>query len=132
MLIANNVYHPSYVSFEYALMFYNIIPETVYAITSATSKTSREFIVNKLSYSYYRIKKEAFTGYAKKDFNGQIVLVAEPEKALADYLYFVAIGRKSLNERLDLKEINKGKLIKYAKLFKRKNLLKLINQIYKL
>ena len=130
MLLANKVYKPSYVSFEYALMFYNIIPETVYTITSATSKTSREFIINNITYSYHRIKKEAFTGYTKKYFDGQMALVAEPEKALADYLYFVALGKKVLNERLSLEEIDRNKLAKYAKIFKRKNLLKLIDQIY--
>ena len=116
MLIANRVYEPSYVSFEYALMFYSIIPETVYTITSATTRLTREFVINNINYSYHRIKREAF--------------IAEPEKALADYLYFVAIGQKVLNERLELKEINKKKLIKYAKLFGRRGLLKLINQIY--
>jgi len=130
VLMANRVYEPSYVSFEYALMFYNIIPETVYAVTSATSRLTREFIINNISYSYHRIKRRAFTGYIKKDFYGQEAFIAEPEKALADYLYFIAIGQKVLNDRLDLKEINKKKLIQYAKLFKRKGLLKLINQIY--
>jgi len=130
MLIANRVYEPSYVSFEYALMFYSIIPETVYTITSATTRLTREFVINNINYSYHRIKREAFTGYIKKDFQGQEAFIAEPEKALADYLYFVAIGQKVLNERLELKEINKKKLIKYAKLFGRRGLLKLINQIY--
>jgi len=130
MLIANRVYMPSYVSFEYALMFYGIIPETVYTITSATTRLTREFIINNISYSYHCIKREAFTGYIKKDFQGQDAFIAEPEKALVDYLYFVAIGQKVLNERLELKGINKKKLIKYAELFKRRTLLKLINQIY--
>jgi predicted transcriptional regulator of viral defense system len=130
MLIANRVYEPSYVSFEYALMFYNIIPETVYTITSATSRLTREFVINNISYSYHRIKREGFTGYIKKDFHGQEAFIAEPEKALADYLYFVTIGQKVLNERLELGKINKKKLIKYARLFKRRNLIRLINQLY--
>ena len=130
MLIANKVYQPSYVSFEYALSFYGIIPETVYRITSATTRTTREFIVQKLSYIYHRLKKEAFTGYIKKPFEEQIILIAEPEKALADYLYFVNLGKKSLRSRLNLKEINREKLIKYLCLFKRKDLLNLAKQIY--
>jgi len=129
-LIANQVYKPSYVSFEYALMFYGIIPETVYAITSVTTKITREFIIKNISYDYHHIKKQAFTGYVKKYFDGQMALIAEPEKALADYLYFVSLGKKELNDRLNLKPINKKKLIYYAKLFKRKNLLNLVNQIY--
>lgn len=128
--IANRSYAPSYVSFEYALMYYNIISETVYSITSATSKISRNFSIKNITYSYYHIKKETFTGYSKKNLDGQIVLIAEPEKALADYLYFVNIGKKGLYERLDLSNIEKIKLLQYIKLFKRKNLINLVNLIY--
>src|SRR5258708_23102619 len=38
--IANRLYRPSYVSFEYALAYHHLIPESVYEITSATSRTS--------------------------------------------------------------------------------------------
>ncbi|OQX70984.1 hypothetical protein B6D52_02980 [Candidatus Parcubacteria bacterium 4484_255] len=128
--IANKIYEPSYVSMEYALMYYHIIPETVYYVTSVTTKTTREFVINNVAYSYSRIKKSAFTGYIKKYFDGQMALIAEPEKALADWLYFVSIGKKSMNDRLDLGNINQKKLIKYCKLFKRKNLIKLIEKTY--
>jgi len=130
MLIANKIYQPSYISFEYALNFYGIIPETVYKITSATTRTTREFVVQKLSYVYHHLKKEVFTGYIKKSFREQTILIAEPEKALADYLYFVNLGKKPLGSRLNLKEINREKLIKYLYLFKRKDLLNLVKQIY--
>src|SRR5579863_4722297 len=36
--IANALYKPSYISFDYALSYYSIIPEMVYEITSATTK----------------------------------------------------------------------------------------------
>src|SRR3989338_3314013 len=36
--LANRLYFPSYISFEYALAYYRIIPEVVYSITSATTK----------------------------------------------------------------------------------------------
>ena len=41
--IANKLYMPSYISFEYALGYYQLIPEMVYTITSATSKPTRKF-----------------------------------------------------------------------------------------
>ncbi len=129
-LLANKVYSPSYVSFEYALAFYSIIPEMVYTVTCASTKTTREFDVNNIIYSYQHIKKKAFIGYAKKDFNGQVALVAEPEKALADYLYFVCLGRKWLNDRLDLSNVNKEKVIHYAKLFKNNKIMNLIDEVY--
>src|SRR3990167_2822579 len=39
--IANRLYEPSYVSFEYALAHHGVIPETVYTVTSATTKITR-------------------------------------------------------------------------------------------
>ncbi|MBU4369994.1 hypothetical protein KKG58_04545 [Patescibacteria group bacterium] len=128
--IANKIYAPSYVSLEYALSFYNIIPETVYSVTSVTSKTTREFIINNVSYSYNKIKKSAFTGYIKKYFDGQIALIAEQEKAFIDYLYFVCLGKKVIYDRIEIKNLDKKKLIYYAKLFKKKSLIKLLNDIY--
>ena len=59
------------------------------------------------------------------------ILMAEPEKALADYLYFVVLKRRSLHyERLDLKKINKANLLKHIKLFKQPQMNKLVKEIY--
>ena len=86
--IANRLYEPSYVSFEYALAYYRIIPETVYGITSATTKISREFVAQSKRYEYSKIKKKAYTGYRLLKVNTGKVLMATPEKALVDYCYF--------------------------------------------
>src|SRR3989338_4756706 len=51
-VIANRLYAPSYISFEYALARYGIIPESVYTVTSATTRITREFIVNNKSFTY--------------------------------------------------------------------------------
>ena len=128
--IANRLYQPSYVSLEKALAHYGIIPETIYSITSITTKPTREFKTPQGIFSYQRIKKEAFIGYGPKEINGTTVFFAEPEKALADYLYFVDLKKISLNDRLDLKDIKKTKLLALAHFFKRPNILKLIEQIY--
>jgi predicted transcriptional regulator of viral defense system len=129
--IANKLYFPSYVSFDTALAFYGIIPETVYEITSATTNKSKEFLVNNLKFSYKKIKKECFLGYSLRKIQNRVVLIAEPEKALADFLYFVSLGKRNLEyERINLKKINKERLIKFAKCFKRKEILDLIKKIY--
>ncbi|MFA4889532.1 MAG: hypothetical protein WC628_08190 [Candidatus Omnitrophota bacterium] len=127
--IANRLYAPSYISFEYALSRYGIIPESVYAITSVTTRITREFIVNNKSFTYSRIKKQAYRGYKTEKMGGVTVLIAEPEKALADYLYFVDLKRKTLNERLTTRKLNKKTVIEYVKLFGRKSLLKLAKEI---
>src|SRR3989338_10790012 len=61
--IANRLYFPSYISFEYALAHYRIIPESVYSVTSATLKITREFVAQGKTYEYSRIKKNAYRGY---------------------------------------------------------------------
>lgn len=129
-LIANKLYQPSYVSLQTALSHYGIIPEVVYATTSVTAKMSREFATPKGDFIYRRIKKMAFTGYGLRQIDRDNVFIAEPEKALADYLYFVDLKKVSLNDRLALANVNKKKLIRAAKLFKRPSLLKLVDHIY--
>ena len=128
--IANKLYRPSYISLESALSHYGIIPEVVYTVTSVTAKPTREFKTPKSVFSYQRIKKSVFAGYSPVAIEGSVVLLAEPEKALADYLYFVDLRKISLNDRLNLRNIHKGKLLKFIRLFKRKSLLKKIMEIY--
>lgn len=128
--IANKLYQPSYISLETALSHYRMIPEVVYGTTSITTKAPREFKTPWGNFTYQHIKTEAFTGYRLQEIDRYKALFAEPEKALADYLYFVDLKKISLNDRLKLKSISKSKLIEYAKLFKRPSMLKLINQIY--
>jgi predicted transcriptional regulator of viral defense system len=128
-VIANRLYAPSYISFEYALSRYGIIPESVYTITSATTRITREFVVNNKSFTYSHIKKQAYRGYRTEKIGGMTVLMAEPEKALVDYLYFVNLKRKTLNERLTIRKLKKKAVLEYAKLFSRKNLIKLVKEI---
>lgn len=128
--IANKLYQPSYLSFEYVLSYYGIIPETVYSITSATSKASRKFKLQNTEYIYYRLKKKVFTGYLNKEINAHKIFIAEPEKAFVDYLYFVDLRKKSIYERIDIKKLNLLRIIKLAKLFERPSLIKLVKKIY--
>lgn len=128
--VANKLYQPSYISLESALSYYRVIPETVYTVTSITAKPTREFETPRGVFSYQRIKQSVFTGYSPVSMEGHVVLLAEPEKALADYLYFVDLKKVSLNDRLNLKNIRKEKLFKYINVFKRESLKKQVKEIY--
>src|SRR3989339_1335591 len=68
--IANKLYQPSYISFETALSHYGIIPETVYVITSATTKRFNELNIKNSVFKYYKIKKKLFFGYIPKKIEG--------------------------------------------------------------
>lgn len=112
--IANRLYRPSYLSFEYALAKHAILPEMVYTITSVTTKPTRTFAVGEKTFAYLKIKRAAYAGYTPVKVGGRTVLLAEPEKALVDYLYFVALGKKSLSDRLNISPLNKQKIREYA------------------
>src|SRR3989344_4187503 len=124
--IANRLYRPSYVSFEYALAHYNILPEMVYVITSATTKPTREFNVGEKTYRFTTIKKSVYTGHVLIISNQKLYLMAEPEKALTDYLYTVCVGRRAMSERLTTSSLDRTKVNSYAKLFSRPSLIQLI------
>jgi hypothetical protein len=86
--LAGQIYAPSYISLEKALSYYGIIPEMVYAITSVTPKTTRKFN-NKLGAFFYRhVKRSLFFGYRVIKGQSSSYLLAEPEKALLDFIYF--------------------------------------------
>lgn len=127
--IANRLYQPSYISFEYAMAKYGIIPESPYHLTSATTNSTREFMVNNQAFSYYTIKLMAYTGYYLDTKGSRKILIAEPEKALADYLYFVSLGQRSFNDCFNVSKLDKAKLMEYAKLFKRDKLIELVGQL---
>jgi predicted transcriptional regulator of viral defense system len=128
--IANILYRPSYVSLTFALSYYHIIPETTYTITSVTTRRTYEFEVLGKTFSYHRLKKEAFTGYVPEKTEGKTVLIAEKEKAFVDYLYFVERKILAANERIDISSLSKEKVAKYADLFQRKSLNRLIENFY--
>lgn len=102
--IANFLRSPSYISLETALSFYGIITQFPYQITSITSKKTKTFVIDKKEFAYFHIKEELFFGYEKKDK----FLIATPEKALFDYLYFCFKGlRRFKKDEFELKKIDK-------------------------
>lgn len=129
MFIANKLYQPSYISFEYALAYHHLIPETVYTVTSATVKSTREFEALGQLFSYSKIKSKAFTGYEPKKIDDYTILIALPEKALADYLYSMLLRKTKPNERLDLSNLNSKLFLKFIKLFNNKKLARLAKEI---
>lgn len=86
--IANQLYMPSYVSLEYALNFYALIPERVSEVTSVTTKKTIRFVNDLGTFTYQHIKSKAFRGFKMtKDEMGLTFFIAEPEKAVIDFLY---------------------------------------------
>lgn len=115
--IANQLYYPSYLSFETALSRYGIVSQIPYTLTMAAPMRSKKMQLGDVSVEFRQIKKELFFGYNL--VNG--VFIAEPEKALVDQLYMTAIGRGTLEtDELNLKNISFSKLKKIAAKFPEK------------
>ncbi len=87
-VLANLIYGPSYVSFEYALSYYNLIPEKVVRITSACSKKIKNFSTPVGDFIYYYIAPKKFPSGIKLESvdKNTNFLIATKEKALFDYL----------------------------------------------
>ena len=125
--IANRVYSPSYISLSSALSYYGLLPESVYSVTSVTTKSTREFQVDETAYRYRTLKRSAFGGYRAVEIGGDTVLLAEKEKAAADYLYFVFLKKETFNRRLDLSKIDKSKLAGFLRQFGNPRLMEWLN-----
>lgn len=112
--IANELYSPSYLSFESALSRYGIISQVPYSLTFATTRKSLRRSLAETHVEYRSIKAQLFTGYEN---NGSI-FIATPEKAILDSLYLVSFG-KSMTQLKNpgLKEVNVQKMKKLARIY---------------
>lgn len=135
-LLAGAIYGPSYISFEYALSRYGLIPERVETVTSATFRKGK----NKLydtpfgMFSYSDIPALAYPHEVTlEEENGRVFQVALPEKALCDTLYkerpvgsvkaLRALMFEDLRIDADLfSQLDKDKLFSLAALYSKKNL----------
>lgn len=102
-ILANMIYGPSYVSLEYALSRYGLIPEGVHTVTSVTSERNRSFKTPVGLFTYTYLRQEYYphgiTWNAVADGRGY--LIATPEKALVDRVY----REKGITSRSAMKEL---------------------------
>ena len=87
-LLANWIYGPSYLSLEYALGRYGMIPERVETLTSVTCGKGRAFHTPAGRFTYWSVPMRAYSiGFDRIEQAGNRgFLMATREKALADKL----------------------------------------------
>ena len=137
--IASQLLSPSYLSTEYALSFYGLIPERVEDVTSVTTKKTTTFRNDFGTFHYQHIDVACFVGFKEtKDENGFPFFIAEPEKGIVDFLYLnlfnfsvddVNIFRDSYRFQ-NLSPLNRGRLKKFAQVFNNKKLLNVVNSFW--
>ncbi|HHD92338.1 MAG TPA: hypothetical protein ENL06_01780 [Candidatus Portnoybacteria bacterium] len=121
LLMANEL-NDSYISLEFALSFYQIIPEIAQSITSV-SKDRQEEVENDFgAFYYHKITPKLFTGFTLLESTikkGRFIRIAKPEKALFDLIYFRSDLRNTEDFdslRLNLDKIKIRDFRKYIKL----------------
>ncbi len=144
-LLASVILSPSYLSFDFALSYYGLIPERVYAITSATLRVrkNKTFENSFARYEYTDIPTNAFSeGLTCIEKGDYIVRIASKEKAICDSLYKWRVV-KNINDLKELLFIDKridedefascdfALLIRLASLYNKTNLKLLIKLIRK-
>lgn len=90
-LVANVLYGPSYVSTDFALAHYGLIPEGVREVTSVTPRRAKRFDTPLGRFSYETLALPAYrVGISTQaDGAGHSYLMALPEKALCDKLMLI-------------------------------------------
>ena len=105
--VANLLYGPSYVSLEWALSFYGMIPERVKTITSMALGRNKEYHTPVGDFVYCSLSSERYAiGITQKDMPESVggFLMASPEKALADLVFKTCKGLDKEQLRQELLE----------------------------
>lgn len=137
--IANLLYGPSYLSLEWALSYYHMIPEGVYVVTSVTVAQSRSFVTSVGTFEYTYLNHDRYSiGIDQKENEAGRFLIATPEKALADLIHMKSknlSGKDLLEDLIEsrrierdvLKNLNKKALIEIRDQYRSKNIDNLVN-----
>ena len=70
-----------------ALSYYHLIPESIYTITSISSRRSGKYETQLANFGYRKLKPELYFGYQLIENNHKIFKIASIEKAILDYFY---------------------------------------------
>lgn len=135
-LLAGSIYGPSYISFEYALAYYGLIPEKVTTITNATceKKKKKEYHTDFGTFTYRDIPILAYPEEILLiEENNYTYQIATKEKALCDKLYTLSPlnNYKNLENMLfndlrideeEFKKLDYDEIAKLNKLYHSKNI----------
>jgi len=133
--VANHLQRASYVSLQSALGLYGLIPELVNVTTSVTTGRPERLETPLGIYEFQHVKTSLLFGYKMRKFDGQSALVATPEKALLDLVYFQTVGDLAdylIGLRLqNTGQLDKGLLLEYAEKFGTPKMRKMVKEIFR-
>ena len=135
--IANRIYLPSYVSLESALSYYHLIPESVYGVTSVSTRRTYHFKTSIGEFIFRSVKPQLFFGYYLMSHKDQYLKMASIEKSLLDYFYLHPdIETKQdfdslrINKEMFFEKMDEGKLMNFLERVNQKKLTRRINTFW--
>ncbi len=110
--ISAEIYKPSYISLESALSRHGVLSQIPQVLTCVTSRLPRKAETSFGTIRYQQVKKACLFGFVKE---GPCFL-AEPEKALVDFLYLNRRGEiQGMVSEFKIDRLNRQRLNSYAK-----------------
>lgn len=113
--ISNYLQVPSYISYMTALMKYGVTTQVQRNyFESCSLKRTKVFNVKGIEFKYYKIRKDYYFGFERKDN----IFLATKEKAFIDALYLYCFGKYRIDfSSLDLDKLDKEKIIEIIGVF---------------
>jgi hypothetical protein len=116
--LINTLRPEAYLSLETVLRDSGMSTQSPTVLTCVTPGRPGEFRAKSVSISFRRISKNLFWGFQEKRTRYGKYNIAEPEKALLDWVYLRRQEGSTINtDELDLQRLDRGKLLQYAAKF---------------
>ncbi len=111
-----NILNPnSYVSLESALNHWGLSTQSPVSLTCVTTGKPKEYRTPEFAITLRSISEHLFWGFVEKQTRYSKYRIAEPEKALLDWIYLtLQNGLTPHLDEIDLQSLDKQKLVKYA------------------
>jgi hypothetical protein len=114
-----NILRPeAYLSLETVLRDSGVSTQTPTMLTCVTPGRPGEFRAKSVSINFRRLSKNLFWGFQEKRTRYGKYNIADPEKALLDWVYLRRQEGSNIHtDELDLQRLDRGKLLQYAARF---------------
>jgi len=116
--LINTLRPESYLSLETVLRDSGISTQSPTLLTCVTPGRPGDFRAKSVSISFRRISRNLFWGFREKQTRYGKYNIAEPEKALLDWVYLRRQEGSTINtDEWNLQRLDRGKLLQYAARF---------------
>lgn len=114
--IFNELRPNAYISLETALAEWGISTQSPVALTCVSTSKARTIRTESAHITFRKIKEDLFWGFLEKKTRYTTYKIAEPEKALLDWIYFhLQDGLPVPLDEIQFQKLNQSKLLEYAK-----------------